>query len=468
MNGYDDGPIVACSTGLAQNTAIALIRLSGLDELGSLGKFFSPLPQRPREATTCHILDGKKVLDQVVLTFFAAPHSYTGENLLELSVHGNLVNVQRILDLFTSSGTFRLAAPGEFTYRALKNDKITLSEVEGLDLFLNAPSKGVLDQASKLMGGELTRAYLGLRESFLALKACLELSLDFLQDVGEQAAKQNFDRALADFSHRLQALYHRTRSSLQSIIVPDIVLVGRPNVGKSSLFNRFLHHSRSIVSAEEGTTRDYVSEYISLKDIQFRLIDTAGVREALGGVEREGITRSIELIERAFFKILLINPDTFNLEELAPLKDIPFDLLLLTHADMTSQRQDIPLNYRNYGYISLKSGSIEPGEVEIKSGSIEPSGPIGPKGLTTLEKLITSKYLKLLENDEILIPRQRALIQQSAQKLDAFQKLVASESDIAVISSELNLIGQLVEELIGSVCVDEVLEQVFSRFCIGK
>ena len=468
----DHRPIVACSTGQMQNTAIALIRLSGFKDFSELDGFFSgpigPLSSPPpRTACFCQLMEGGKALDQVLLTYFKAPHSFTGENLLELGVHGNQLNIQRILELFTSSGTFRLAKPGEFTYRALKNKKISLCEVEGLDLFLNAPSKGVLDQAAKLMGGELTLAYLDLRKSFLKLKASVELSMDFLEDVGEKAARESFFLCLEDFSAQLSSLERKTRSPISAITSPDIVLVGRTNAGKSSLFNRFLQESRSIVSSEEGTTRDYISEFISLHDIQFRLIDTAGLRKTEQSVERQGMAKSVQLIQKAFFKILLINPDTFSLKELAPVKDIHFDLILLTHADREGQSRragDFPFFCDHYGPISLQTGPIGPGEVEIKSG---PIGPLeisrrGPQKIGSIERLVVGKYLKLLKEDEILIPRQRCLIQGSHSKLKKFQHLIEQESDMAIISSELNLMGRLVEELIGQTSVDDMLvEGVF-------
>ena len=475
----NDLPIIACSTGLAQKSAISLIRLSGFKDFNELAHFFNgPIgPLKPlahpveRRATFCYLMHEGRRLDQVMLTYFKGPHSFTGENLLELSVHGNQINVVRILELFTTSGTARLAKPGEFTYRALKNNKMSLSEVEGLDLFLNARSKGVLEQAAKLMGGDLTKSYISLRESFLKLKASVELSLDFLQDVGEKEAKKSFSLCLEDFEKKLSLLEQKTRSPLSSITSPDIVLVGRPNVGKSSLFNCFLRESRSIVAKEEGTTRDYISEYISLQDIQFRLIDTAGVRATDQAIEQEGIARAIKLIKHAFFKILLINPATFSPEELSPLKEMSFDLLLLTFADIaeTEKIPDIPIKYARYAHVSLKSGPIEPPRMAIKSGPIEPLfGAEYSESLESIEEMIVDKYLKLLQNDEILVPRQRILIKESFNQLKEFQKLATREEDIGIISSELNVMERQIEELIGLTSVDEVLEGVFTRFCIGK
>ena len=475
----DGRAIVACSSGSLQNTAIALIRISGFNDFRDVAHFFrnsatgsiGPLPvPEARKATFCLLVEGERVLDQIVLTYFEAPNSFTGEHLLELGVHGNQVNVQRILDLLISSGPCRLAIPGEFAYRALKNDKISLAEAEGLDLFLNAPSKGVLEQAAKLMGGELSRIYLDLRESFLKLRASVELSLDFLEDVGRERAQENFIFCIQDFAKKLEALHRRIRAPLSAITSPNIVLVGRPNTGKSSLFNRFLQESRSIISPEEGTTRDYISEYVSFQNIQFRLVDTAGVRETMQEVEREGIARSLHLIREAFFKILLIDPYTLDPRELAPFLDIHFDLVLFTFGDRgQTQKIEIPVGYNYYGYVSLQSGPIGPGEIELRSGPIEPlSMTIQPQKLTAIESIVVESYLKLLEGDEILIPRQRVLIDECFSLFKDFQRQMSAEKDMAIVASELNIIGQKIEALLGLTPVDEVLDGVFSRFCIGK
>ena len=411
------------------------------------------------------------MIDQVVVTYFKGPASFTGENLLEISVHGNLVNIERVLDLFTASGTARLALPGEFSFRALKNQKISLPEAEGLDLFLHASSKGVLDQGAKLMGGALSRAYLELRESFLRLRATLELALDFLPDVGEVAARERFVRAMQDFSARLGALERRSRGSLREIMAPDMVIVGRPNAGKSTLFNRLLQQGRSIVSSEAGTTRDYVSEAVSFEGVEFRLIDTAGIRKTSHGVERQGVERSVELARSAFFSILLVDPSEAESGELGALAGIPFDLLLWSHMDQSLKEwpQSLDgLRWHHYGHVALLEGESQ-GEMVLREGPLQwPPAPLGPQGLGAMGKMAAQKYRKLLARDEILVPRQRALIGQCWERFGEFQRVVEDEGDMAVVALEIQVVGRAVEELIGLSTTDEVLEQVFGRFCIGK
>ncbi|MCY4643643.1 MAG: GTP-binding protein [Bacteriovoracales bacterium] len=485
MNSFfvDDAPIAACSSGLGRRCAVSLIRLSGFQDLDDLAPFLTfgtPFPEG-RRAVLCDLVDGDKTLDRVLFTHFKAPHSFTGENVAEIGVHGNVINVERILDVLTSKGPFRLAKAGEFSYRALKNGKISLSEAEGLDLFFHSSSKDVLDRATKLMGGELSSAYRDLRTTFLELQGALELSMDFLEDVGEEGAQRQWLLAKENFSSRLKALAQRFGAPLSKLLSPDIVLLGPPNSGKSSLFNRFLQTSRSIVSPTEGTTRDYVSEAIFIRGTEFRLIDTAGIREGGEEIEKEGMERSMALAAKAFFKILLIDPRRLTSYELKPFEKVHFDLVLLTHADLPEDWAplSLPLDFAHFAPICLKAGPIEPGKIEIQTapiepppstGSIEPlpNGPIGPRSLKALEDMIVNKYLKLLENNDILVPRQRELITKALARWNDFEKLTIQEKDPAILSSELSSIGHILEELVGESAPEEVLEAVFSRFCIGK
>jgi tRNA modification GTPase len=411
----DDGPIIACSTGTNFNSAIAIIRLSGFSSLSLLSNFFSLNLEsvKPRFSHLTNIIFHDQVFDNILLTFFPKEASFNGENILELSVHGNQLNISRIIEVFTSSKLFRLAGPGEFSYRALKNGKLSLSQVEGLDMLLNANSNLMLDQGLELLQGELHQKYLSLYDIFLKLKSSIEISIDFSEDVGDEQTKTLLDNSLKDFLNQISSLYTRTQGSISSLMSPDIVICGETNAGKSSLFNLLLKHNRSIVSNIPGTTRDYVSEITSFSGISFRLIDTAGVRDSNDVIESEGIIRAFEALGSAFYKILIINPMSFNEEFLRKFSHINFDLIIFSHADSLSFRGEmskLKLNYLSSKQVFsayFLTGSIEPlkdfGPIEplLKSGPIEPlliPGPIEP----IIKKLISNKYNELTKENPIL------------------------------------------------------------------
>ncbi|MFZ4712904.1 MAG: tRNA modification GTPase [Bacteriovoracaceae bacterium] len=458
---FSDGPIIACSTGYQGNSAIALIRISGFIDLAPFQPFLrvSIDKLKPRLAIFTDLLDKTEVVDSIVITYFQGPHSYNAENILELSVHGNVLNVERILSLFETHQLARRAYPGEFTYRALKNGKMNLSQVEGLDLMLNAQSEYALKQGLSLLGGDLQESYLKLHDAYLKLKTVTEMHFDFLEDIGEEKAQNLFVQAKEEFTEIVEILNQRATVSDGGLLSPEVVLVGDTNAGKSSLFNKILGESRAIVSAVKGTTRDFISESIQFQGLTFRLIDTAGLRdESSDEIELEGMKLSLSRVKKAFFKILVINPFEKQVG-LKNFQNLSFDLIIFTHSDLPQ----FDLAKAEF----LSSGSIEP---EKLVGSIEPlsinskSGSMGPE----LSHLILNKYNLLMSKSPILLERHRVFIRILSTELNNFNYLYDNESDMAIISHHLNSIGQTIAELIGVMAPDEVLDHLFSNFCIGK
>jgi tRNA modification GTPase len=523
MNFYtDDKTIIACSTGTQSNTAIAVIRLSGFKNLIDLQKFFSFNLSKieNRKSHLTNIILGDKVYDNGLLVFFPEGQSYTGENVLELSVHGNQLNIQRILDLFIKEGGLRSAHPGEFTYRALKNKKLSLSQVEGLDMLLNANSSLMLSQGLDILQGDLHAQYLALYDSFLKLKAAIEISIDFSEDVGAEETQILFNKSFEKFFKLISSLKVRTEGNVSALLSPEIVLVGQTNAGKSSLFNILLKHDRSIVSNIAGTTRDYVSEVIHLDGTNFKLVDTAGIRESTDVIENIGIDRAMTILQRSFYKILIVNPFETNAEYLKKFSDIDFDFLVVSHAD--KKDFETQLSLVNFSKIKTKflakasfensvSGSIEPlmiagpmgpvltnfgpiGPKNVESGSIEPdlknSGPIEPqnslKKTAPIEPMpknssiwpgpiepilkanIIKKYEDVTSNNPILLERHRDSINKIYLESASFNNNISALTDVAILSSEVNILGHCLTELIGIVSPDDVLNSIFANFCIGK
>jgi tRNA modification GTPase len=522
---YSDDPIIACSTGGLTNTAIAIIRISGNNLLDTLQPFFSLdfNSLKPRYAHYCKFFFKTKMIDEIVLTYFKGPNSYNGEDTFELSVHGNVLNINRIITLITKNSSIRTAHPGEFSYRALKNNKLTLNQVEGLDLLLNANSIFALDQGFSLLSGTLQKDFKKLYDLYLEHKSTLELGFDFLEDIGEEQFNSKLRASFDHLKRHIEKLYTHVENSNNNLINPEIAIVGLPNAGKSSLFNSFLDDDRAIVSDIAGTTRDYISETVKINDVIFTLIDTAGIRDTQDVIEGRGVEKALNLLSTSFFKLLLINPFDDNETYYEKLRGINFDLVAFSHKDKTGFTEATIKFTKKYNYLmtgpieSTKSGSIEPvktGPIEpIKSGPIEPvkigpiepiksspiepvktgpvepikSGPIQPIKSGPIEPLtfnllqgfhgqkgdlltqITDKYLKLLEFDPIIVNRQSDNIQNIYNNFNIYADIFDSKfEDISIVASELNIVGHCISELIGIISPDDVLHNIFDNFCIGK
>jgi tRNA modification GTPase len=451
---YSDEPIIACSTCNHANAALAVLRISGFRDLAAfLDHFTLNGPIEPRRVYYTQLRSKDEVLDDVCLTYFAGPKSYNGENILEISVHGNTLNTERILKFFIENAGCRLAAPGEFTFRALRNRKLTLSQVEGLDLFLNANSGYALDQGLSLLSGDLQETYTELYDLFLKHKSALELSIDFIDDVGEETAKSYFDSSLSDFKKKFESLHRRVVPMSHNLLQPEIVLTGLPNSGKSSLFNLLLKDERAIVSSVAGTTRDYLSESVVIEGVKYKLIDTAGIREATDLIEAEGIKRTKKKMQHSFFSILLINPFEMR-DEFSQLALLHFDATFFTHKDMA-------------GFKEAKAQVVSSFPLFGPTGAIDLTADISELE-SLLFALINNKYLDLTLDKPILLDRHKHLISDIDTQLKKYLNTATYESDVAILSHELNTLASCLSELLGIVSPDQILNSIFTNFCIGK
>ena len=453
---YSDDPIIACSTCAQVNTAMAVIRVSGFNSLSDFSSFFIKDlngPIEPRHVYYTKMVLQGQLIDDLCFAFFPGPNSYSGENILELSVHGNTLNIERIINIFIKDGGCRLAYPGEFTYRALKNKKLTLTQVEGIDLFLNANSGYALDQGLSLLSGNLHEVYQEILNLFVIHKSSLELFIDFSDDIGEEAAKKYFRETLNALVKKFQGLVKRVQPMDFNLLQPEIVLAGLPNSGKSSLFNLLLSDERAIVSELAGTTRDYLAETILISGVKYKLVDTAGIREATDLIEAEGIKRTRKKLSESFFSVLLINPFQI-VDGFSDLLQNKFDLIFFTHADLIGFLEAKDFLVKKYPFLGPM------GAVDLKN----PDLPFEQK----LHASINKKYLSKISDSPILLDRHKHLILQFSQLLTEYQQLTLNESDVAVISQELNALGHCISELVGIVSPDQILNSIFSNFCIGK
>ena len=437
--------IIALSTppGVA---AIAVIRLSGPESRAIIEALTDKkIAWQPRQAVYRTLRDRDQILDDVVLTFWAAPHSYTGEETVEISCHGNPHIIEAILQACLARGA-RAARPGEFTQRAFLNDKISLTQAEGLLDLLYAPTERALASARAMKEGKLGHALEDIRAELIDLLSHLEASLDFAEEGIEP-------RVGPEFSARVKSAREQVGQLLRTAPLGRIlqegaraVIFGEPNVGKSSLLNAILHEDRAIVAPTPGTTRDLIEVNCHIRGLPLRLIDTAGQRESSDPVEQEGARRARAIMAQAQLLLHVVEAHEPYVEKriVAP-EGVPV-LLVASKSDLG------------------RHGSLPPDAVviSVRDGS----------GLDTLEARIESALLAEMAGEAdtglTINARQNATLQRAAQSLDRALAALQDELGLEVVSIEMRDALNDLAEVIGETTNEEILGRLFQNFCIGK
>ncbi len=439
--------------------AIAVIRVSGPDAITLVDKLFKSIKGKKLVAQKSHtihlgnIVDGDKILDEALVSIFKGPHSYTGENVVEISCHGSPFIQQQIIQLLLRNGC-RAASAGEYTLRAFLNGKMDLSQAEAVADLIASDSEAAHDIAMQQMRGGFSNEIQELRQELLNFASLIELELDFSQEDVEFADRTQFNELLTKISNVLKKLIDSF--ALGNVIKNGIpvAIVGQPNVGKSTLLNVLLNEERAIVSEVAGTTRDTVEDHISIKGIGFRFIDTAGIRETVDVVEKIGIERTFDKIEKARLIIYLFDGMDFDKTELEQIqKRYPNKQLLPICNKMDllnpNQKEKIESEIPNVLFLSAKF-KTGISELEEKLLSLVDSGALS--GDTTI--ITNSRHydalLKALEE-----------IQKVKEGLD-----MELSSDLMAIDIRQALYH--LGEITGSVTTDDLLGNIFSNFCIGK
>jgi len=439
--------IVALSTPPGRG-AIAVIRLSGPQALRITKELCTDSDNvKPRRATLTKIRfpGSEQVLDEVLITFFEGPESVTGEDVVEISCHGSPVIVRKILDFAISLGA-RLAGPGEFTLRALTNRKINLVQAEAIRDLIAAQTDAAVKQAARQVGGELSHVLGSVEEKLIKVIVLLESAVEFVEDDLPPAELGSVMTTLASLTERIGDLADSYSAGrlLQSGI--KVAIVGSPNVGKSSLFNRLVSRDRAIVTDVPGTTRDTLSETIDLEGVPVLLTDTAGLRETTDTIETLGIQRTQRAIIDADLVLQVI--DATN----------PGNDRENWNDDITSLR------------ILNKCDLIAADCFSIDSDSVRVSALTG-EGLESLRAAILG-FLNRgdVDNEGLLVTNARHydLLTSSRSELDeAMSALKAGLSEELVLVSLHNALKYL-GEITGETTTEDILSEVFSTFCIGK
>lgn len=449
----DEETIVALATPPGQ-AGIAVIRFSGSLSRAILSRIIRPLPKQwqPRRSFHGYIQDGSRRLDECLAVFFPTPRSYSGEDMAEISLHSNLFIVEETLALACRHGA-RPALPGEFTYRAFRNGKLDLLQAEAVNDLIRANSRaGSLMEFGNLEG-RLSRTVGAVRDALLQAAAEVESAIEFAEDqhlvVGDEGS------ALAEAALDLERILAASRFSDVLTQGLKVVIAGRVNVGKSSLFNALLMQERSIVSVLPGTTRDFIEETLRLDGFAFRVSDVAGIRPAAGDdIENQGMQRSLDKIAGADAVLFMVDASQ-------PLAESDLEIARL-------------LGAKKRLLLANKSDLADAGVVR----SIRTAFPQETVHLVSARSgdnlAAVSAFLKGLLGD---IPdaagvvavnlRQKGLLQELHDGIRRIRRLPAP-APVELVAEEIRQALRAIGELTGAIAPDDILRGVFARFCIGK
>jgi len=437
--------IVALSTptGVA---ALAVIRLSGPESRVIIDRLVAaPVDGKPGRAVYRTLTHEDKTLDDVVLTFWRAPHSYTGEDTVEISCHGNPHIVENIIEACLALGA-RAARPGEFTQRAFLNDKLSLTQAEGLLDLLYAPTERALASARAMKEGRLGHALEAVRAELVDLLSHLEASLDFAEEGIEP-------RVGPEFAARVESAREKIGQLIRTAPLGRIlqegaraVIVGEPNAGKSSLLNALLREDRAIVAPTPGTTRDLIEAPCNVRGLPLRLIDTAGRRDSDDPVEIEGNRRARALLPKAQLLLHVVEAHRpYAAAKIELPENIP-SLLIANKSDL-GRHESMP---KEAIFLSALSGEGI-AELEVK-----------------IEAALLAGAADETETVLTINARQNATLERAAQSLDRAREALRGSVGLEMVSIELRDALHDLAEVIGETENEDILTRLFQNFCIGK
>ncbi|MDG3581850.1 tRNA uridine-5-carboxymethylaminomethyl(34) synthesis GTPase MnmE [Galbibacter pacificus] len=457
--------------------AIAVIRISGKDAIDITTPFFKSVSgkklseQKSHTIHLGHIIEAKKTLDEVLVSIFKGPNSYTGENVIEISCHGSPFIQQEILQLFLRNGC-RMANAGEFTLRAFLNGKLDLSQAEAVADLIASDNEASHQIAMQQMRGGFSGEIKKLREELLNFASLIELELDFAEEDVEFANRTEF-KALLD---KIQLVLKRL---IDSFAVGNVIkngipvaIVGEPNVGKSTLLNALLNEERAIVSDIAGTTRDTIEDEISIGGIGFRFIDTAGIRDTKDVVETIGIKKTFEKIEQSQVVVYLI--DSLKLaQDKSEIKNIRVELEKIKNkfpqkplVIIANKTDQIPDTLKQF--IESEINDIPGHNDKTKALLLAAKTGLGVEELKTI--LLNFVNTGALRNNETIITNSRHYdsLLKALQEIDKVQEGVAHEISSDLLAIDIRQAIYHFGEITGEITTDDLLGNIFANFCIGK
>jgi len=464
---YNEGTIIALSSAPGSG-AIAIIRLSGEDALSKTDLFFKSKSGKKLSESSGYsisygdLVEKDEVIDEVVVSVYKAPHSYTGENIIEISCHGSNYIQQRILTLFTDAGV-RLASPGEFTLRAYLNNKKDLSQAEAVGDLIASESKEEHRVAMEQMRGGYSDEIEVLREKLIHFKSLIELELDFSEEDVEFADRSDLKTLLNELEGKLSSLID---SFTYGNVIKEgvtVTIAGKPNAGKSSLLNAIVNEDKAIVSNIPGTTRDAIEDVTNINGVKYRFIDTAGIRETTDEIESIGVARAKSKIDSS--RILIYLFDRSDITENELINEVKSYLRDDLQVYLVENKIDLLNNSNTDTYKDNLKSLINENNVSFyRISALDSSLVLG------LKELI-SKNLKLSSQSNIIITNSRHLeaLNNSLKAIESVKKGLKEGLSGDLLSIDLNDAIINISIITGKIDIDQdILGSIFSKFCIGK
>ncbi|CAH2215344.1 tRNA uridine-5-carboxymethylaminomethyl(34) synthesis GTPase MnmE [Tepidibacter aestuarii] len=458
---YIDDTIAAIATAPGEG-GIGIVRISGEKALDIAESIFESVNKKsikdynPRTLIYGNIIDDDKIIDEVLLAYMKGPHTYTREDVIEINCHGGFISVKKILELVLKKGA-RLSEGGEFTKRAFLNGRIDLSQAEAVMDIINAKTDLSYNVAQSQLEGSLSFKIKELRNKVTELLAHVEVAIDFPDEDVEHITYENLYNKSKELRKEIINLYETSETGK---IIRDglkTVIVGKPNVGKSSLLNAILKESRAIVTDIPGTTRDVIEEFVNINGIPLKIIDTAGIRETEDVVEKIGVQKSREFFESADLAILVLDASRkLSEEDIDILKNVKNKntIVLINKTDLENKMDEDKIKE----YVDEKR--------IIKISALE------RKGIDKLENEIADMVYKgnVSQGDSVMITnvRHKDSLEKAIKSINDAIKAIEDNMALDFIEVDLKNIWDYLGEVSGDTVSEDLLDTIFRDFCIGK
>ena len=444
--------ICAISTALGVG-AISIIRVSGEEAINKVANLFDVKNLNEVKSHTIHyghIINNGEVIDEVLVTVLKAPKTYTKEDIVEINSHGGISTTKKILEILIENG-IRLAEPGEFTKRAFLNGRLDLTEAEAVNSLIKSRTDLERKLALNTLSGKVSKKINKVREIIVELLANIEVNIDFPEyEDALEITLENLPPKLKEIKKELESLIEEGKIGKIVENGIKVAIVGRPNVGKSSILNALLNKNKAIVTDIAGTTRDIVEGEVELKGIALKFIDTAGIRKTKDVVEKIGVDKSLEVIDESDLVIHVLN----------------------NNETLTEEDQEIMEKIKDKTHIIFINKSDLPTKLKIAKDDIVKGNTVDLNGLDKLKDKIGELFdLERINNSNLEVvssAREIGLLNEALNSIDQALNNVSSKLPVDMIAIDIKKAWDLLGEITGESYQDELLDTLFSKFCLGK